>query len=112
MCSRSQLNILTSAIVKEYRRVYGDAIDSVLLYGSYARGDEDDTSDIDIVAIVHGERLSLQEKLKKIWDSSSEMSLIHDVIISPAVIPFDEFEKYKGILPYYRNISEEGIAIG
>lgn len=64
-CSRSQLNIITSAIVREYRRVYGDAIDSVLLYGSYARGDEDDTSDIDVVAIVHGERLSLQEKLKK-----------------------------------------------
>ena len=27
------------------------------------------------------------------------------------VIPFDEFEKYKEILPYYKNVEKEGISI-
>lgn len=112
MCSRSQLNKLTDDIVKEYRRVYGKAIDSILLFGSYARGDEDEESDIDIVAIVHGERLMLQEQLKSIWDSSAEIGLENDVVISPAVIPYTEYTKYKDILPYYRNISKEGLVIG
>ncbi|MDD6305633.1 MAG: hypothetical protein PUA75_01585 [Clostridiales bacterium] len=30
-----------------------------------------------------------------------------DVVVSPTVIPYDEFEEYKGKLPYYRNIAKE-----
>ena len=91
---------------------YGESIDSILLFGSYARGDEDENSDIDIVAIVHGDRLVLQEQLKDIWDSSAELGLENDIIISPTVIPYDEYMKYKDILPYYTNISKEGLVIG
>lgn len=112
MCSKDQLNMLTKGIVQEYRKVYGEAIDNTLLFGSYARGEENEDSDIDIVAIVHGERLILQEQLKKVWDVSAELGLEDDVIISPVVIPFDEYEKYKDILPYYNNISKEGLVIG
>ena len=111
MCSKNQLNMLTKDIVQEYRKVYGETIDSILLFGSYARGEENDDSDIDIVAIVHGERLILQEQLKQIWDVSANIGLENDVIISPVVIPFDEYEKYKDTLPYYNNISKEGIVI-
>lgn len=38
----------------------------ILLYGSYARGDNDSQSDIDFAAIVDGDRLNLQEKLTKL----------------------------------------------
>lgn len=65
-------------------------------------------SDVDIVAIVHGERKRLQEQLKEIWDKSADIGLENDVVVSPTVIPYDEFEKFKGILPYYINIEKEG----
>ena len=32
-------------------------------------------------------------------------------IISPVVIPYDEYMKYKDDVPYYRNISREGVNI-
>lgn len=112
MCSKNDLNRLTEEIVKEYRRVYGTSIDSILLFGSYARGDENEESDVDIVAIVHGERILLQEQLKEIWNSSAEIGLANDVVISPTVIPYNEYEKYKDILPYYSNIYKEGLVIG
>ena len=83
----------------------------ILLYGSYARGDGQPDSDIDIVAIVHGERRFLQEQLKKVWDISSELELEYGTIVSPTVIPLEEFEKYKDDLPYYRNIQKEGVEI-
>lgn len=41
------------------------------------------------------------------WDFSTEVGLAYDVIISPTVIPYDEFEQYKEKLPYYRNIVKE-----
>lgn len=44
----------------------------ILLYGSYARGDYTDYSDIDIVvAIIKGERKELQTDLDIIWYVSS-----------------------------------------
>ncbi len=84
----------------------------IFLYGSYARGDYDDESDIDIAAVVKGRRQELQDKLKQMWDISAEIGLQNDVVVSPVVIPYDEFEKYKDILPYYRNIVKEGKRIG
>lgn len=83
----------------------------IYLYGSYARGDYDTESDIDIAAIVRGERPELQNQLKKIWDLVSDLELGYEVIISPTVIPYNEFETYKDILPYYRNIAQEGVKL-
>ena len=68
-------------------------------------------SDIDIVAIVKGERQELQNQLKQIWDIVSDLELDYEVIISPTVIPYSEFEAYKDILPYYRNIAQEGVKL-
>lgn len=112
MCTTSQLNKIYKQMVECYRSIYGMDIIEIFLYGSYARGDYDAESDIDIVAIVKGNRMDLQQKLKKVWDESADISLENDVIVSPAVIPYDEFEEYKEKLPYYRNILREGRKIG
>lgn len=52
--------------------------------------------------------MELQEKLKTIWDISAEVGLENDIVVSPAVIPYDEYVRYKETLPYYRNIAQEG----
>ena len=112
MCTESQLTKITNRIAAYYRKLYGEDIVDILLYGSYARGDFTEDSDIDIVAVVRGERSELQEKLKSMWDFSAEMGLENDVVVSPTVIPYDEYIEYKNTLPYYRNIAEEGRKIG
>ena len=112
MCLKSQLKQISEQMAECYRRVYGEKIVSILLYGSYARGDNTDESDIDIVAIVHGERLELQKKLREVWDFSADLGLENDVVVSPTVIPYDEYEDYRQVLPYYMNITKEGIRIG
>jgi predicted nucleotidyltransferase len=99
-------------MVSCYREVYGMDIFGIFLYGSYARGDYSPESDIDITAIVNGNRKELQDKLKIIWDMSAEIGIENDVVVSPTVIPYDEFEEYKETLPYYMNILKEGKKIG
>lgn len=112
MCTESQLNNIIKTMVECYREVYGNTLVDIILYGSYARGDYTNASDIDIAAIVRGERIDLQEKLKVVWNTSAEVSLENDIIISPTVIPYEEYIKYKQSLPYYRNIAEGGRKIG
>ena len=111
MCSIQQYNTIVRKLADIYRDVYGDSLDRVLVYGSYARGDQNEYSDIDIVAIVRGDRQELQEQLKDVWDISSDLELEYETIVSPTVIPFDEFELYRDDVPYYRNIANEGVAV-
>ncbi len=111
MCTKNDFEKLLKKIVIIYRDIYEQNLCDIYLYGSYARGDYDVESDIDIVGIVRGGRQELQEQLKKIWDVVSDLELDYEVIISPTVIPYNEFENYKDILPYYRNIVREGVKL-
>ncbi|MCM1102561.1 MAG: nucleotidyltransferase domain-containing protein [Clostridium sp.] len=112
MCTLSQLNDISEQMAACYRVVYGGDMIAIFLYGSYARGDYDNESDIDMAAIVKGDRRKLQEKLKRVWDRAAEIGLEYDVVVSPTVIPYEEFEMYKNKLPYYINIWGEGKKIG
>lgn len=112
MCDKSQLNKITGQIIEAYRDIYGQAIKTIVMYGSFARGDFDNESDIDFAAIVEGKRQALQKQLEKVWDKASDIGLEYDAVVSPVVIPYEEFIKYKDKLPYYRNIDKEGIIVG
>ena len=111
MCTKNELSIILRKLAEVYKSVYGERIVKIFLYGSYARGDFDRESDIDIVALVRGERSVLQEQLKQVWDISSDLELEYDTILSPTVIPYEEYIRYIDVLPYYKNIEKEGVEI-
>ena len=50
MCTRNELNLILQAMTQAYQAVYGANVVKIILYGSYARGDYQKDSDIDIVA--------------------------------------------------------------
>ncbi|MDY6324461.1 MAG: nucleotidyltransferase domain-containing protein [Catonella sp.] len=107
--TEKDVNDILRYIKSLYSEEYADKLKKVYLYGSYARGNYGDYSDVDIAGIVEGERLDLQNRLKHIWDKTPELLDRYDVIVSPTVIPYNEFEDYKDVLPYYRNIVNEDI---
>ena len=109
MHTNDDLKKILQTIMDCYKRVYGDSLHTVYLYGSYARGDYDNESDIDIAAIVEGDRFELQKKLKQVWDIAADLDLEYGVIVSPTVIPLEEFNRYNEDLPYYTNIAREWI---
>ena len=112
MNAMPNLEAICNCVAGSYKRVYGSDIQGIYLYGSYARGDYDESSDLDFVALVKGERRNLQRKLDEVWNDTVKMDLEYDVVTSPTVIPVDEFQKYRDELPYYRNIFTEGKRIG
>lgn len=101
------------AIAKEAYLVCNAAfpkpIQQAYLYGSYARGDYHAESDIDILLTVDEEG-SLSEYRRAAAKICSELSLKYDVMVSVTVKSDAQFRKYGDVLPFYRNVREEGIS--
>ena len=58
MCTETQLNRITRAMVDCYRGVYGVDVVEIVLFGSYARGNATENSDIDLL-VEKGKPMSL-----------------------------------------------------
>ena len=93
------------------KQIFGSKLQDVILYGSYARGDYDDESDVDIAAIVDIERININAHMKPVAELMSDLSLEYEVLISIATLPAVEFDYWKDNLPYYRNIVNEGVRL-
>ena len=56
--------------------LYGDDLVKVVLYGSYARGDNRENSDIDIMVLVKASDDIIKEKMNEIYDFAFDIEWI------------------------------------
>lgn len=83
---------------------------TVILYGSYARGDQRPDSDIDVLILADREKVSYDEE-KKITYPLYNIEFDTGVLISPLVYPKTQWESRYKITPLYKNVVREGIAL-
>jgi predicted nucleotidyltransferase len=105
------IEIIKQAIIFQLQNIFSDKLSEVILYGSYARGDFKEDSDIDFAAIVKIDRKDIGQYNSNLGHLMSEISLQYDLLPSIDCIPKDEFLYWKQYLPYYKNIDMEGIRI-
>ena len=89
--------------------IFSDNILSIILYGSVARNDNTDDSDIDIAIIVKNEMDNSTKERFIRW--SAELDLRYDRIFSIIDIPEENMKKWGSILPFYQNVQKEGIVL-
>lgn len=111
MCTENQLSKVLSAVSSEAGNILCEKLNSVILFGSYARGDYDDESDIDIMILADIDSTDINDYTRKIYEKLYEFELEHDYLLSLCIVPQDRFNKYKDILPFYRNVVKEGVKI-
>lgn len=90
------------------RKVFGEKFDKVILFGSYARGDFDSESDVDIAVFLNLEESELRDNYEKVSIISSELSIKYGVLISILLVSNKTFQTYKDVLPLYQNLIREG----
>ncbi len=83
------------------------AINKILLYGSKARGDFLEESDIDILFVTD---YALPPRLKfEIYDAIFELEMEYDTVISTFFVTADDFKTRK--IPFLKHIQREGITL-
>jgi predicted nucleotidyltransferase len=112
MSSQSKALQVLSEVHDACMPIFNNSLNDAYLYGSYARGDYHMESDIDILLVVDLEPSEICAYRKKIAAIASDLSLKHDVTVSITVKPLAQFKKYVNVIPFYKNVIEEGIRYG
>jgi predicted nucleotidyltransferase len=82
----------------------------IILFGSVARGDDSEESDIDVMIITNEE----SDKFKidgDVYGRVVDNIAQYDVYISVKIIPKNHYEKYRN-RTFYRNVEKDGVLIG
>lgn len=81
-----------------------------IIYGSEARGDARDDSDIDILILIDKTKIPVEEE-KEIIGRLSDLSLETGIIISSIILPKSQWENRPFKNPFYLNVMNEGIVL-
>ena len=89
----------------------GDELKKVVVYGSYARGDYQKNSDVDIMILVDADDYEIKKRFNLVCDLAFDYELEYGVVISPLVKNEEHFKKWSETLPFYRNVKQEGVTV-
>lgn len=107
------INKIIDDFVIEVTKLMGNRAKKIILYGSYARGDFNNNSDIDIMVLTDLADEEIVEYRSKIisiaydieWDNK------FDITLSPVVKNIDKFNYWLEALPFYMNVQKEGVIL-
>ena len=108
---KRSINEIESVLIriKEHlTRIYGNRIKRVVVYGSFAKGEADEESDVDI-AVVVADKLSPNKVEKNLDELLFQILMEKRELVTVFVIPESKFNTYKS--PLILNIKEEGVLI-
>jgi len=88
--------------------LFGKKLEAVILFGSYARGDYDDESDVDILVVADIEANNLTPYRLRFSHFGTELDLTYGVFHSITLKDKATFERWKDSLPFYKNVIKEG----
>ena len=111
MCTSNQLSIILQEVSQTARDVFAAELDTVYLYGSYARNSFDDGSDIDIMVIADIPKEELFRYKRPFTQLSSRLGMEFDTLITITLKDTATFRKYVDVLPFYQAVQKEGIVI-
>jgi predicted nucleotidyltransferase len=98
-------------VKEEIQQLFGDKLRSLILYGSYARNEQDPESDIDIMIMVDESEDGLRKYRYLIADVMGELTIRYGKLISLTEVTYNRYIDFLEVLPFYKNINEEGIEI-
>jgi predicted nucleotidyltransferase len=88
------------------RERFGDRLVEVRLFGSYARGEANEHSDVDVLALVRA--LTFREKVEAV-ELAAELSLSRGLPLAPVVMDAAEFARLVALeLGFAANVLAEG----
>ncbi len=111
MCAPNELQALLKETVTGLRAIFGEKLESVILYGSYARGDYDEESDVDVMAKLYLTGEEIRAYRPQVSALASEIGLKYDILLSIKLQDKAMFDRYFDAMPFFRNVAKDGVLL-
>ena len=105
--TEEQISYITQTVAEKAREVCGDMLRDVILYGSYARGDFQEWSDVDIMILADTDDMECKRLDNKIMHELYDLCYRMNLLLSVIVTPYARFERMKLHYPFYTNVLKE-----
>lgn len=97
-------------IIKEFKAqietLYGKKLKNVILYGSWARDDATEDSDVDLLIVLKGQ-VQPGREIDRMIDIITDTNLKHGVLLSVYPVSERDYETLKS--PLLMNVRREGV---
>jgi uncharacterized protein (DUF433 family) len=103
-----ELKTILSEVKQELKKLYKDGLVDIILYGSYARGDYNENSDIDLLVVLKSIETAGKET-DKIVDAIYDISLKYNTLISVVPVTFKDYKNINS--PLLLNVRQEGVLV-
>ena len=87
--------------------LYGERLAGLVLYGSVARHEETEDSDVDVLVVLNGETISYFDEIRRMGDAKYNLLLKYDELLSVVPMKHDDFLQRES--PLLWNVRQEGI---
>lgn len=106
---REYVNAIMNEIVYSMKDIFGNKLRQVILFGSYARGEQEEDSDMDIMVLVDLNDSELNQYNNVIAEVITDISIKYGVLPSIIDKNYEHFHHWVPFLPFYRNVKTEGV---
>ncbi len=105
------LNNILNEVINDVKNLYKEKLKAIVLYGSYSRNQQDDESDIDILVLVDVDEPELKYYDKMLNSIISDIGYRHKKVVSLIDLNYEKFNYWADVVPFYKNVKNEGIII-
>jgi predicted nucleotidyltransferase len=110
--TEAELRQILDELIKNVIPIFGEKLKRVILFGSYARGDYDAESDIDLMFLIDDDAQTLNGKYSKLVRRAiSKIGLEHDILLCSVLQNEHDFYECVNSIPFYKNVEREGITL-
>lgn len=92
-------------------KILGNSLSKIILYGSYARGDYNEKSDMDIMVLTTLTDAQIEKIEPQLFDLAFDYQMKYGVDFSVVVKNEKHFNYWLGALPFYDNVQKEGVVL-
>ena len=108
MCTQEVLNKIAQELKSEALLLFPN-VHKIILYGSYARGDNTPESDIDIMIVIDDAEENIKKYRNQFSKTAALLGMKYDVLLSVLFRDKGTFYKRAQYMPFYKNIVNEGV---
>lgn len=107
----TRLKEITRYLTEHLANTFGSKLKQIILFGSYARGDYDEWSDLDLMVLVDEEEQFLKKHDADIAALMSDIAIKYCVMPSVIEKNYNHFYHWAEFLPFYSKVRDEGVVI-